>query len=309
MGNQKKMNDSKATHQDTKKVFWKSRTCSRSFFHILNREFGYPKETEEHAANPLAGGIRLKGYQCGMLWGASLAVGAESFRRCDDRDQAIAMTIRATQHLMESFSKRAESVNCRDITSCDFTSKLGIGKYIFSGKFISCITLAEQWAPEAIQSAKEGLSHDQSAFPQLPISCASEVARKMGATAEEMVMVAGFAGGLGLSGNACGALSAAIWMNALARHRKKTGFDDNNLKFSDKTGSGKPAYPSAKDMVKAFYDATDSKILCHEISEQYFNTIGEHTEFIKNGGCGKLITALASLSCSSGKENVERSKA
>ena len=69
------MEDSKMVQQDTKKVFLKLRTCSRTFFYILNREFGYPRETEEHAANPLAGGIRLKGYQCGMLWGQNLFAG------------------------------------------------------------------------------------------------------------------------------------------------------------------------------------------------------------------------------------------
>ena len=50
-------------------------------------------------------------------------------------------------------------------------------------------------------------SPGQAALLQEPISCASEVAAKMGASDEEMVMVAGFAGGLGLSGNACGALA------------------------------------------------------------------------------------------------------
>ena len=279
--------------QDTKKVFWKLRTCSRTFFHLLNREFGYPKETEERAANPLAGGIRLKGYQCGMLWGASLAVGAESCRRNDDCCQAIAMAITATQHLMKSFSKRAKSINCRDITGCDFSSKLGLGKYILSGKFISCFTLAEKWAPEAIQAATEGLSRDQSDSPQLPISCASEVAKKMGANDEEMIMVAGFAGGLGLSGNACGALSAAIWMNALARQRKQTPSNGNNCKFPGIVASEKSVYPSATDTLKEFHDATDSKILCHEISGHSFKTMGDHTEFMKNGGCDKLIAVLA----------------
>jgi len=41
-----------------------------------------------------------------MLWGASMAVGAESFRRYGDRDRAIGMTIKATQHIMESFINR-----------------------------------------------------------------------------------------------------------------------------------------------------------------------------------------------------------
>lgn len=41
-------------------------TCSRTFFYIINREFGFPHENEERAADPLAGGIVQQGYQCGM---------------------------------------------------------------------------------------------------------------------------------------------------------------------------------------------------------------------------------------------------
>jgi len=274
-----KTNGSKTIKQDTKKIFWKLGTCSRTFFYILNREFGYPKETEERAADPFAGGLMLKGHQCGMLWGAALAVGSESFRRCKNRGQAIGLAITATQHLMESFSKRANSVNCLDITNTDFSHKLNMVKFILF-KARSCFSLAEKWAPEAIQSATEGLSHQQTDLPPPPISCASEVAKKMGASDEEMVTVAGFAAGLGLSGNACGALSATIWMNALAWCREQTG---------------KSVYPNpnAKNILKAFYGATDSEILCHKISGQCFKTIDDHTEFINNGGCDKLINVLA----------------
>jgi hypothetical protein len=272
----------KAVKQDTKKVFWKLGTCSRTFFYLLNREFGYLKETEERAADPFAGGIMRRGYQCGMLWGASLAVGAESFRSCDDRGQAIAAAITATQHLMESFANRAKSVDCRDITRCDYLSKWSMLKYFFSGRFLYCFKLAEKWAPEAIQSATEGLSHEQTGLPQLAISCASETAKKMGASDEEMVMVAGFAGGLGLSGNACGALSAAIWMNSLAWCRKQ--IDSKKSPFDN---------PNAKNTLNAFYSETDSKILCHKITGQRFKTIDDHTEFMKSGGCDKLINVLA----------------
>jgi len=220
-----------------------------------------------------------EGYQCGMLWGSALAVGAEAFRRSDDRGQAISMAIMATQNLMESFSNTVKSVNCSDITSCDWSSKFSMLKYLISGRFISCFKLAEKWAPEAIQSAIEGLSREQTDLSQLPISCASEVAKKMGASDEEMVIVAGFAGGLGLSGNACGALSAAIWMNTLAWCRNQTG----------KSGYSNP---NALNILIAFYGVTDSEILCHKISGQCFKTIDDHTEFIKNGGCDKLIDVL-----------------
>ena len=38
----------------------------------------------------------------------------------------------------------------------------------------------------------------------------------MGGTPEEIQAVAGFAGGLGLSGNGCGALAAALYQKALS---------------------------------------------------------------------------------------------
>jgi len=222
--------------------------------------------------------------QCGMLWGSALAVGAESFRRNNNRGQAIAIAITATQHLVESFLKRAKTVNCRDIT-CDFTNKFDIVKFMLKslpGGFtnVLCMNLAEKWAPEAIQSAKEGLSAKQTDLPQLPISCASEVAKKMGVSDEKMVMVAGFAGGMGLSGNACGALGAVIWMSTQAWCRKHPG----------KSGYSNP---NAKEILKAFYGATGSEILCPKISGQYFKTIDDHSEYITNGGCDKLVNVLA----------------
>ncbi|PLX12327.1 MAG: hypothetical protein C0597_13500, partial [Marinilabiliales bacterium] len=75
-----------------KRTFLKLGTCSRTFFYILNLEFGNPKEDEERALDPLAGGILQQGYQCGMLWGASMALGTESFRRNGSADKSVANT-------------------------------------------------------------------------------------------------------------------------------------------------------------------------------------------------------------------------
>ena len=57
----------KAKANDTKKLFRKLGSCSRTYFYILNREFGHTKEIEERAADPLAGGLMQTGHQCGML--------------------------------------------------------------------------------------------------------------------------------------------------------------------------------------------------------------------------------------------------
>ncbi len=265
----------------TKRLFLKKGTCSRALGFILNREFGHLSDLHERALDPLAGGIIQEGYQCGMLWGASMAVGAESYRRIDDKDKATALAIKATQSLLESFIKRAKSPDCLDITETNWKSKTSIAKYFVTGKVFHCFTFLEKWAHDAIPAAYEGLSHDQDDLPAKCMSCASEVIKKMGGTDEEAIMAAGFAGGIGLSGNACGALGAAIWMNTLAKCKEQPGksFYTN---------------PDSRDILeKVFYPATDYEILCKDITGKKFKTLDEHTEFIANRGCDKLIDELA----------------
>ena len=263
-----------------KRTFIKKGTCSQAFFHILDREFGHPLDEEEKAIDLLAGGILQQGYQCGMLWGASMAIGAESYRRIGDPGKAIEIAIQATQKTMNSFVARTKSIECEEITSCDFTNKRSFAKFMLSGKFVGCFKLAGRWAPEALQAAMEGLSERPSGEPRHSASCASEVVRKMGGSEQDTILVAGFAGGLGLSGNGCGALAAAVWMNSLIHNRKQTG---------------KPASfdPDKSITLKAFYEETDYEIMCEKICNRRFKSPDEHTEFIENGGCSKLIDALA----------------
>jgi hypothetical protein len=263
-----------------KRTFIKKGTCSRTFFYILNREFGHPKDEEEKAIDPLAGGILQQGYQCGMLWGASMAVGAEALRRNENPGQATGLAILATQHIMKSFVERTDSIECEDITQLDFTDKKGLIKFMLSGKFVACFRLTGKWAPEALKAAREGLDRDRTEYPEESLSCASEVVRLMGGREEETVMVAGFAGGLGLSGSGCGALAAAVWMNALIHNRKEAG---KSAGFD----------PGTDLTLKAFYEETDYEIECNKICGQRFETLNEHTEFVKNGGCKKLIKVLA----------------
>lgn len=207
---------------DTKKIFLKKGTCSQTFYFLLNREFGHNKEDEERAIDPLAGGIMQKGYQCGMLWGTSLATGAESYRRNKNESDAISQSIIATQRLMNSFVDKTQTTDCRVITNIDFSKKLSLLKMIFF-KTGDCLRLAKRWTPKAINAAREGLSDEKSSQTRECISCATELARRMGASDEEMISVSGLAGGFGLSGNAYGALGAAIWLKTLYWCRQNPG--------------------------------------------------------------------------------------
>ena len=266
---------------DAKKVFRKLGTCSRTLFYLLNRELGEPMEVEERAADPLAGGIMKMGYQCGMLWGASLAVGAEAYKECRHMSQAIGVSIEATRLLMDSFETHESTTQCREITRCDFNSNLSFAKYMLSGRFLHCFQLAQDWAPEAVVKAKKALKAKSYNFEHA-MSCASEVAENMGASEEEMVMVSGFAGGLGLSGSGCGGLAAAIWMNALKwcrDHKNGSAIED----------------PKVEELMRAFKVFTDDKIRCEDISNRCFNSVNEHTDYLKSGGCSELIGELSEI--------------
>ncbi|MBU2649672.1 MAG: C-GCAxxG-C-C family protein [Bacteroidetes bacterium] len=265
----------------TKRLFLKLGSCSRTVGYIVNKEFGNPREDHERALDPLAGGILQQGYQCGMLWGSSLAAGAAAYKRLNGQgiDNAFALTIAATQHIMKSFSGMAKHCDCIDITKCDWHNKWSIAKYFATGKMISCFRLLEKWAPEAVVAAHEGLSIDKNGLPGKCKSCASEVVRRMGGSEEEMAMVAGWAGGIGLSGNACGALAAAIWMRTLALCKETPGksFFTNSR---------------ANETLELFYKETNYEILCSAIAGRRFETLDDHTEFIGKGGCKRLIEVL-----------------
>ena len=101
-----------------------------------------------------------------------------------------------------------------------------------------------------------------------------------GTSAPEM-MVAGFAGGLGLSGNACGALSASIWMKNLERckENEKTSYKD----------------PNSEATLETFYKETDYEMRCDKIIGKSFESLDDHTAYIKNGGCEKLINTLSKI--------------
>lgn len=215
-----------------------------------------------------------------MLWGSAMALGTEAYRRRNDQGEAIALAINATKHIVESFLTKSISTECEEITETDFNSKLSLAKYMLTGKMFGCFNLAAKWAPDAIAAAHEGLDIELPLNAKETKSCASEVIKKLGGSDEEVVMVAGFAGGIGLRGSGCGALGAAMWKITLELVKK------GKWKYSTSN-------PTFDKIIEKFYEVSDYKMECSEICGRYFKTIDEHTEYINNGGCSKLINVLA----------------
>ena len=228
-----------------------------------------------------------QGQQCGMIWGASLGVGAEAYARYEDKDLAIAAAVTATQLIVDSFESRSDTINCKEIVGYSLNNVFGLVRLMLNTTLkgmenSKCFNLAEAWAPEAIEAGKEGLEEEHIELTQKPVSCSTEVVRRMGGSEKEAMMVAGFAGGLGLSGKACGALSAAIWMRTLEWCHENPGKIPPFINY--KTG---------KRILKIFNDMTGSEMRCEKLTGKKFDTIDEHSEYINQGGCKELIEALS----------------
>ena len=257
--------------------------CSGSLLRVLNHAFDHPMKTEEQAAMPLAGGIMHHGYQCGMIWGATLAAGAQAYRLFGPGSQAETKSIIAAQSLVESYRTRKNDTNCLDITGLDKSSStLQMYTYFFiKGGAIGCTRTATRYAQEAFSEINTTLSEEHIEAPSPPVSCAAILAEKMGVSDKHKVMAAGLAGGIGLCGGACGALGAAIWINEM--NSLKEGFGKTGLKN-----------PRASAVVDKFLKCTDSEFECSKIVGRRFKNVDDHAAFLRGGGCSNLIEVLAS---------------
>jgi hypothetical protein len=247
---------------------------------VVDDSYGEPLRFEEEASAPFAGGILNHGFQCGMLWGAALAAGAQAYRLHGPGPVGETMALKASERLRDSFPTKNNYMNCIDITALDMKETSGVFKFLAKGGPIGCFRLAARYAPIARSEIDNALANGEIDITDRPVSCAAELARKMGASEMQATMAAGFAGGVGLSGGACGALGAAIWITIMNRNEEGGGTADYMS-------------PEAMEVIDRFVEASEYEFECSEITGRQFANISEHADYICGGGCSEIIEALA----------------
>ena len=264
-------------------AFLKEGAWSAALLRVLNQAFEISSKPEIKATVPMAGGIMQHGYQCGMIWGAALAAGAQAHRLYGSGSVAESKSILAAQRLVESFRTNNDYINCLEITEIDRTSTAMdmIVYFLIKGGTIGCFKRAAKYAPLAFKEINETFSEENSEVSSYPVSCAAILAKKMGESEEHITMVSGLAGGIGLCGGACGVLGAGIWFCIL----KKTKNEDYKIDYKD---------PVALELINTFLKSTDYKFECSEIVGKKFKNIKDHSEFLQNGGCSEIIKILTS---------------
>jgi len=258
---------------------------------VLDRAFDSPLEAEEHAAVPFAGGIKQHGYQCGMIWGAVLAAGAQAYKVHGSGPAAEIRAVKAAARLVETFRTDNSEINCYEITEIDKTSSVlqMVTYFLLKGGTIGCLKMAGRFAPLAFDDINRTISEEAVTITQMPVSCTSIVAKKLGANDRQTVMASGFAGGIGLCGGACGALGTAIWILGM-KVLKET--DAKNL-WSDSSFS-----EEIESLIERFLVSSDYKFECADILGRKFETMEEHADYVRGGGCSKIIEALTRVPAS-----------
>jgi hypothetical protein len=148
---------------------------------VVDRSFDNPLKLEEHATMALAGGIMGNGYQCGMLWGAALAAGAQAYRRWGPGPQAETEAVVAAPRLVASFQARNKHINCFDITELKMKSPsqrhllMQVSKFFLKGGPIVCFSMAARYAPAAFREINTAYSEKPIAAPPAPVSCATGI--------------------------------------------------------------------------------------------------------------------------------------
>jgi hypothetical protein len=168
-------------------------------------------------------------------------------------------------------------INCLEIIEADWQKKKQVLRYLIKGGPIRCLRMTGRYGPEAFGEIDTALSGIHIEAPSPPVSCSAMLARKMGASDMHTVMAAGLAGGIGLSGGACGALGAAIWIIGIEERVSKLDFKN----------------PRAIATIDRFLESSGSKFECSEIVGRRFENVGDHAGYLRDGGCSQIIEALA----------------
>jgi len=252
---------------------------------IVDASFDHPMKSEEKASMPLAGGIANMGYQCGMLWGAALAAGAESYRRYGPGSQAEAEAILASQKLMQAFRAHTKNeINCLEISHMNLqgnTELVMVLKFFLRGGPIACFRMAGRYAPDVYDEIESTFTEKHLVTPSSPVSCTAKLAEKLGVSELDVVMAAGLAGGIGLSGGGCGALGAAIWLKGL-----KQPVEIEGISYSGTW---------VNETVEKFLESSDYEFECSKIVGRQFESVDEHADYLRAGGCSNIIEGLATL--------------
>jgi hypothetical protein len=273
-------------------------SCSETTLTILNTAAGLGWKELEEASDPLCAGLvaEMDG-ACGVLWGAALTAGVRARARIPDSFAAREATLVAACRAVEAFRRAGHPMNCAEITGMDAWN---FARYMLRGNLGVCSRLLCGLAPAFHDLIDRAIDEHRQRGAAAPCrNCAVEAFERVSAAIGfpvdgASVVAAGFAGGLGLSGNVCGALAAAILAVSLkyftGRNRPKHSMIRSDLQgLFVGIGWMKPSMEIARQFRIRFPGRT-----CASIAGRTFATNGDLSAHLVAGRCEPVLEAVVS---------------
>ncbi len=94
------------------------------------QEFEMEKDINPAIANCFAGGIGNTGAVCGAVIGAVMAIGLKQGRA--DTMEEVLRNLAVAQEFSRRFEAEMETINCRELTGADLSTKEGIEQFMSS---------------------------------------------------------------------------------------------------------------------------------------------------------------------------------
>jgi len=125
-----------------KEYFLGGYTCTGAVVQVAQEYLGEVNERVTRMATALPGGLNLRGGTCGILLGALGAVGLKygSVVR-SERQVSGKVALRVYDFFQELTRKKYGTVNCRDISHCDFANPEEAKAYLGSAAQQECAVL------------------------------------------------------------------------------------------------------------------------------------------------------------------------
>jgi hypothetical protein len=273
-------------------------SCYEPTLTILNTAAGLGWKELEEASDPLCVGLvaEMDG-ACGVLWGAALAAGVRARERIKDPAAAREATLAAACRVVQAYRHAGHPMNCAEITGM---GAWDFARYMLKGNLGVCSRLLSGLTPgfhDLIDRTIDGHRRQGAAAPcrNCAVEAFERVSGAIGFPVDgTSVVAAGFAGGLGLSGNACGALAAAILALSMkyftGRNRPKHSMIRSDLQgLFVGIGWMKPSMEVARQFRIRFPGRT-----CASIAGRAFASSRDLSAHLGAGRCEPVLEAVVS---------------
>jgi hypothetical protein len=281
-----------------KRTMFRHFSCAESTLILFDRVAGIDQDDAEQAIDPLNGGVLLElDGGCGLLWGSAMAAGIRASKRFEKEEDACAAAFATSIELLREYVASGGATDCNRILNMDRWNFLS---YLAKVKMNVCVGIAEKWFPRFDEIIEKSFESYTPKREQKCVNCAVDVfksvAKEIGLELSgETPWVAGFAGGFGLQGSTCAAVSSAVFAINLRYFRSRNKSPHSALRsMMQGMGVGTGWMKPSKRLLSAFKEEFHAKS-CYGLTGKMFEGLDEYTDHVASGKCANIVSGVSQI--------------